>query len=156
MIQGFCMTLMLQTGSLQTPGSCLILFWPKSHSFIYPLYCNETGFIRVVGYGKTYCRIYWMIQAACMTLKPQKWVRQIPWGRLIVSLMIKISHLISFSLLWNFFSYGFGGIWQLIKATFSWGLYMTPMPNATKRYLGDQKSTNRYLGDPWRSPHSIF
>ena len=59
----------------------------------------------------------WWFKGIC--LKPQKWVRQIPWCRLIVTYcMIKVSHLISFSLLWHCFYKGWDAPDNLLRHHF--------------------------------------
>ena len=56
--------------------------------------------------------------------------------------MIKISHLITFSLLWNCFYNALGA-----SDDFTWGMYMTPMPNMQQKYISE---------NPGGLPYSLF
>ena len=88
-----------------------------SHFYISFIYCIESVFIRVWGMVKLIVASIWWFKGIC--LKPQKWVRQIPWCRLIVTYcMIKVSHLISFSLLWNCFYKGWDAPDNLLRHPF--------------------------------------
>ena len=86
MIQGFCMTLMLQNRVYLDPWKLPnSIFWPK-YNTLYPIYCLDTVFKWVLWYRKTYCCIHLMIQRGMNDpIARERGQLETPMGRPIAS-----------------------------------------------------------------------